>query len=183
MIKRVKRNNKLYIVGYHTQEFREMDQPLTKPIKCRHHQAWLGFGYYFWTGLEFAHYWGVDSKNRTGYYDIYRAEIEEEHLLDATFSEEGYFFFKESIEKVIESFEERGLKVTLGEVQRYLVDVFWPKHGVTGIIYDDLPQKVDFPGRTYSPIPPLYYKKRIQIVVFNSKNISSFELELEAQPC
>lgn len=183
MIQRVIKGENSYIVGYHTQEFRSMDDPLTGPIKCTTNEAWLGFGYYFWTHIEFAHYWGQDSKTRTGQYDIYKANINESNLLNATFSEDGYFFFKNTIDKVIESFKNKGLKVTLAAVQRYLVDEFWPQSGVDGIIYDDLPKKIETNGRTYSVIPPLFYKKRIQIVVFNVKKIINFEIEEEAKSC
>jgi hypothetical protein len=183
MIQRVPtKNGNQLIIGYHTQEFWEDHQPLTAPIKCISPTAWLGIGYYFWTDLEFAHYWGQDSKKkRTGYYDVYWAHIEEENLLNACFSEEGYSLFKESIDEVIQHFRNHGLSITLDEVSRYLADNYWPNMGVTGIIYDDLPQKVASPGRTYSVIPPLYYKKRIQIVVFSVKNIVNFGLEVEHQ--
>jgi hypothetical protein len=183
MIQRIERkNNSQLIIGYHTQEFREDQQPLTRPIMCVSSSAWLGVGYYFWTDIEFAHYWGQDSKKRrTGFYDIYWAHIEEENLLNACFSEDGYFLFKDSIDAVIKHFNDNNLEVSLDEVSRYLADNYWPQMGVSGIVYDDLPQKVTSPGRTYSVIPPLYYKKRIQIVVFNIKNITNFGLELEHQ--
>lgn len=183
MIERVSRGDKSYIIGYHTQEFRSMEQALAVPIMCKTSDAWLGYGYYFWVHLEFAHYWGKDRKKRTGQYDIYSAEIDEENMINACFDEQGYFFFKKSIEDAIEMFKSKGLKITLSEVQRYLVEKFWPTVGVTGIIYDDLPQKIQAPGRIYSVIPPLYYKKRIQIAVFNVKNIVNFEIKLEAQNC
>ena len=53
------------IVGYHTQESRTV--VLTQPKMCVSNEAWLGIGFYFWTHLEFAHYWGNDGKKfRTG---------------------------------------------------------------------------------------------------------------------
>jgi hypothetical protein len=183
MIERITRKEKKYVIGYHTQEFRVKDEALNRPMKCTSNSAWLGFGYYFWVHIEFAHYWGKDSKKRTGQYDIYKAEIEEENLLNMSFSEEGYFFFVDAVEMVINHFKKNGLKISLVAVQRYLLDNFWPAQGITGIIYDDLPTKIDFPGRTYSPIPPLFYRKRLQIVVFDIKNIINFDIFLEAQNC
>ena len=53
--------------------------------------------------------------------------------------------------------------------------------GITGIIYDDKPTNPKNKNRVYSEIPDLYYKKRIQVVLFNLKNISNFELYLENQ--
>lgn len=182
MVERVTNGGRQFIIGYHTQEFRSYQQPLTQPVMCVSSNAWLGIGYYFWTDIEFAHYWGQDSKKRrTGFYDIYWAHIEEDNLINACFSEEGYFLLKDSIDAVITHFQMNNMEVTLEEVTRYLADNYWTQMGVTGIIYDDLPQKVNMHGRTYSVIPPLYYKKRIQIVVFNVKNITKFGLELESQ--
>lgn len=183
MIQRVQtENGNQLITGYHTQEFWEDSRPLTSPIKCVSPTAWLGVGYYFWTEIEFARYWGEDSKKKkTGYYDIYWAHIEEENLLNACFSEDGYLLFRDSIDEVIQHFKNNGLKVSLDEVSRYLADNYWPSMGVTGIIYDDLPQKALSPGRTYSVIPPLFYRKRIQIVVFNVENIVNFGLEAARQ--
>ena len=125
-MQRAKRKDIDYILGYHTQEFRSAQQPLTSPIECRSHEAWLGFGYYFWTEEEFAHYWGKDSKTKTGQYDIYTAYIGEDNLLNSSFNEEGYYFFKDSIEKAIAKFKKEGKRISLEAVHRFLVDEFWP---------------------------------------------------------
>ena len=172
-------NDKIYLVGYHTQEFRPKE--LNYPICCEARNAWLGMGFYFWTEEEFAHYWGQDWKMNTGAYDIYHAEIDISKSINAVFSEEGYFFFREKIEEAISYFRDKGQSVTLQKVHRFLADNIWHKLGVTGIIYDDKPSNRIDKNRYYSEIPDLYYKKRIQIVIFSLENIRNFELFLEEQ--
>lgn len=163
-------NNKEYLVGYHTQEFR-IEGELDAPILCDFRNAWLGSGYYFWTDIEFAKYWGEDFKKRnTGYYDVYSAEIDVEKCLNAVFNEEHYFFFRSCIEKAVNHIQQRNKKVTLKKVHDFLLDNFWKKMGVTGIIYDDLPfNPKNRPERKYSVVEYeeygktkfLYYKKRV----------------------
>src|SRR6476660_5845570 len=83
---------------YHTQESRTA--PLKQAQLCNRSNAWLGVGYYFWIDDEFAHYWGRDTKKgKSGRYDIYKAEVCEEQILNATFNEKEYYFFVRSIEK------------------------------------------------------------------------------------
>ena len=74
-----------------------------------------------------------------------------------------------------------GKVVTLDAIHRYLGDNVWPALGITGIIYDDKPVNPRDKNRVYSEIPDLYYKKRIQVIIFNLKNISNFKLFLENQ--
>jgi len=172
-------NNKEYLVGYHTQEFRQ--QPvLDEPILCDLRNAWLGSGYYFWTDVEFAKYWGEDFKTRnTGYYDVYSAEIDIGKCLNTVFNEKHYFFFLRCIEKAINHFQQKEEKVTLKEVHEFLEYNFWKKLDVTGVLYDDLPSNPkNKPNRKYSVVEYeeygkkfLYYKKRIQVVVFSLDEI------------
>ncbi|MCF2496126.1 hypothetical protein [Dyadobacter chenhuakuii] len=170
-----------HIVGYHTQEFRPMSQPLEKPVKCIAKNAWLGIGFYFWTEIEFAHYWGLDFKIRnTGSYDVYIAHLDTSTCVNSVFDEEGYFFYKEKIEETINHFQTSGMNVSLEQVNRFLSDNIWPQIGVEGIIFDDKPTNPGRnPNRVYSLIPELYYKKRIQIVMFNTKRIRNFAIHLE----
>jgi hypothetical protein len=179
MFKRFKRNNHFYLLGYHTQE--ERDTVLTQPIKSRPEQAWLGVGYYFWLDEKFAHYWGQDFKtHRTGDYSIYKAYIEMDNLLNASFSEADYFLFKNSIEESIKHLKTLGYRnVTLLQVHRYLADRIWTQNNIKGIIYDDLPQNPAQKERVYSEIAPLYYEKRIQVVVFDLSIIHRFQLYLD----
>lgn len=175
-------NGKSFIIGYHTQEYRAQSNPLKKPIKCVGNNAWLGIGYYFWTELEFAKYWGEDFKsNNTGYYDIYKASLNCENCINAVFDEDGYFFFRDKIEETIDHFSKNTLNVTLEQIHCFLSENIWPSLNVEGIIYDDKPINPKKSDRIYSEIPDLYYKKRIQIVLFNLINIRIFELFLEEQ--
>jgi hypothetical protein len=174
--------DKIYIVGYHTQEYRFDSEPLEEPIKCKGREAWLGIGYYFWTEIEFAHYWGQDFKKNTGFYDIYCASLDVDNCINAVFDEEGYFFFRNKIEETIAYFYKEGIRVTLEQVHRFLSDNIWKEFGIEGIIYDDKPiNPSKKTNRIYSEIPDLYFKKRIQIVLFNLKNVRNFALHLEEQ--
>lgn len=173
-------------VGYHTQEFRSDEQPLENPIICNAKNAWLGIGYYFWLELEYAHYWGEDFKkgyNRDpGFYSVYKADLDTEYFLDTVFDEEGYNFFKDSIEASFEKLVLQKKEINLETVNRFLAENIWPVLKICGIIYDDKPnnptQKRD---RIYSQIPDLYYKKRIQVVSFKLENIHNFALHLDEQ--
>jgi hypothetical protein len=182
-VERIHQSDKIYIIGYHTQECRFNSQPLEEPIKCKGRNAWLGVGYYFWTDIEFAHYWGIDFKSKaTGYYDIYKARLDTDKCINAVFDEDGYFFLKQSIEDTISHFEKNGLRITLEAVNRFLADNIWKQIGIEGIIYDDKPTNPSYKeNRVYSEIPDLYYKKRIQIVLFNLKNVRNFAVHLESK--
>jgi len=174
MIHRSITKNIKLLTGYHTQEYRHT-ATLDKPIKAKPEDSWLGVGYYFWLEEEFAHYWGKDKKSKkTGYYDIYKAAIVEEKILNASFDENAYFRFRQIIEETIDHFQTKGKNVTLLQVHRFLSENIWPKIGITGIIFDDLPQNKETKDRIYSYIEPFYYKKRIQVVVFDLQNISTF---------
>lgn len=180
-MERITFKGKNYLIGYHTQEFRGNSPSLEKPIKCKTKIAWLGIGYYFWTEVEFAHYWGEDWKSNTGSYDIYKSLLNIDNCINTVFDEEGYFFFRKNIEDTIDHFREKGIDVTLEQVNRFLADEIWPNLGIHGIVYDDKPVNPRKSDRIYSEIPDLYYKKRIQVVLFNLENIINFELYLEDQ--
>ena len=169
------------VTGYHSQEYRSAE--LTQPIKCFDKKAWLGVGYYFWIEVIYAHYWGEDKKSsgKTQSYDIYRAGLKIENCLNTVFNEEHYLFFKEMIKEAIMYFKNMREPVNLELVNRYLNDKVWTKHGIEGIIFDDKPTNPKNKTRIYSEIPDLYYDKRIQIVIFDMKNINNFELYLEDQ--
>lgn len=181
-MQRISENSKSHLEVFHTQEARS--EKLTAPILCTRSNAWLGVGYYFWTDEEFAHNWGKDSKTRTKFYDIYKVLIDEDKVLNATFNEESYFLFLRSIEKarkhLAKSISE---DISLINVHRFLSDKIWGKLGIKGIIFDDIPKNVVVKGRIYSDIEPLYYKKRIQIVLFDTKNIITFAQYSMDQEC
>ena len=178
--------NNTRVKGYHVQEYRPVE--LKHPLKCCDREAWLGFGYYFWHEVEFAHYWGEDFKIRkndpgakSDSYDIYCADLDIENCLNTVFNEEHYLFFNEVIEEAIEYCQNKREPVTLEAINGFLAENVWPKLGIECIIYDDKPTNPRNKDRKYSKIPDLYYKKRIQIVVFDLKNISNFDLYLEDQ--
>ena len=181
MIKKFNKNNKIYLLGFHAQK--SGNALLRHPKKCTYGDAWLGEGYYFWLEEEFAHYWGqdfkVDYRNSHSYYCIYTAYINKTSILDATFSENGYNLFRTSVEEAISDFKSQGLSLSLEKVHKYLADKIWPKLGITGIIYDDLPQNSQ--NRNYSESPPLFYKKRLQLVVFDLSNIEKFDVYKDMQ--
>jgi hypothetical protein len=165
-----------HLVGYHTQEFRAMSDPLERPIKCKAKNAWLGVAYYFWTEKDYAVFWGQDFKMATGSFDIYKAYLDVEKCINAVFDENGYFFFRDRIEETIEHFKKNKKPVTLDGVNRFLADNIWPELGIEGVIYDDKPINSAKYERIHSEIPDLYYKKRIQVALFDLKNIRNFEI-------
>ncbi len=166
------------IVGYHTQEWR--GDELQSPKKCYRSDAWLGVAYYFWIDLFFTHIWGKQEKtDKTGCYDIYNALIEEGNLLNTVFSEKAYFIFLAKIKETIQHLKSLNVKeIDLEKVNRYLTEKIWvhPLMGIKGIIFEDIPKNNEKEGKIYSEIPPLYYKKRIQIAVYDIKIIHNFEL-------
>ena len=170
-----------YLLGYHTQEHRASDPVLNSPIRCRGKNAWLGVGYYFWTEESYSHFWGLDFKMNTGSYDIYMAKLDVKACINSVFDMEGYFFFREKIEETIAHLNDNGKTLTLEAVHRFLADNIWPDIGVSGIIYDDKPINSKNFERIHSEIPELYYKKRIQVVIFSLKNIHNFTIYLEDQ--
>ncbi len=189
-LKRVLSNGSEFLVVYHTQEYRE-NNSLKEPIKCVMDNAWLGHGYYFWTDLEFAKYWGEDFKlHKNGFYTIYIAHVDTSSCLNAVFDEQHYFFFRNCIEKAVNHFKDNGIEITLKQVHEFLLDRFWKELGITGILYDDLPfNPKNRPNRKYSVIEyhennrmkHFYYKKRIQLVMFDLKNIHRFDCLFDKQ--
>lgn len=182
-LEKINSNGASYVRGFHTQEARY--HRLSFPAKCISKDAWLGEGYYFWTELRFAEYWGESSKNRyTGAYEIYEAWIPLDNLLNAVFDEEGYNFFVSCIEKVTSALEEvHGNVVPIDQVHRYLYDFFWQENNIEGIIYSDTPHNPYRGPQRYSNIllnegknQFFYFRKRIQIVIFESKKIKEFKL-------
>lgn len=167
---------------FHTQD--STHTKLSSAKKCNRGDAWLGVGYYFWVDEEFAHFWGKDSKKRYGKYDIYSAHIDEEGFLNATFSEQEYYFFQKSIEKARKHLVKNlSRPVKLGDVHKFLADKVWPSLNIKGIIFDDVPKNAEAKGRIYSDLLPLYYKKRIQVVVFNEGNILNFAPHILNEKC
>ena len=58
---------------------------------------------------------------------------------------------------------------------------FWLKCGQNLVLKVFKPINPKNKSRVYSEIPDLYYEKRIQVVIFDMKNIRDFDLYLEEQ--
>lgn len=180
-MQRTKIDSKSCLIAYHTQESRA--RKLTEPIICNLADAWLGVGFYFWIDEEFAHIWGKTSKKRLGRYDIYISNVDENKVLNATFNEEEYLFFVRSIEKARKYLAKSLEDISLKSVHKFLADKIWSQIGIKGIIFDDIPHNNEEAGRVYSDIKPLYYKKRVQIVIFDKENIITFAPHILNEKC
>lgn len=152
---------------YHTQEKR--DNKLTAPIICTKDNAWLGDGFYFWVNEDDAVFWGNSSKKRTGEYEIYKAEINLEEILDTVFNREHYYFWIKQIEKAAKNFVKKtGMKPTLKEINDYFCDKdIWSEIG--GIMFQDISSNPN-----HYMVKEFQYKKRIQVAIYNDKIISNF---------
>ena len=96
---------------FHTQEKR--NKQLSKPLKCKKDNAWLGEGYYFWEDEQDALFWGQSSKRDN--YEIYIAQLKKDaEILDTVFNREHYEFWIKQIEKFCKTFiKKTGQKPTL----------------------------------------------------------------------
>lgn len=152
---------------YHTQE--KQAQRLTAPIKTSNPNAWLGIGYYFWDDELSAMEWGRISKKRTGYYEIYKARICSDNILDTVFNRDHYEFWYEQIEKVATRFIKRtGKKPAIKEINDYFQEkASW--NDVEGILFQDIPY-----SENKTLVVKFYYKKRIQLVVYKESIIQNF---------
>jgi hypothetical protein len=159
---------------YHTQE--KWRTILTAPIPTTNQDAWLGDGYYFWYYENDAVWWGRTAKRRTRYYEVYKATVNCENVLDTVFNEDHYTFWIKNIEKAINKYMKSGKNsLTL----KYINDFFKEKgvfEGIDGVLFQDIS---DNPENWI--VKKFQYKKRIQIAVYNLDIISNFALEFEAE--
>jgi len=152
---------------YHTQEKRAIR--LVAPIICTKPNAWLGNAYYFWVYEVDAIQWGHKSKRKTGYFEIYNALINCENLLDTVFGEKHYIFWLKQIEKAAKHITiKTGMKATLKEVNEYFKEKAKWSEITDGILFQDLPISEDL------LVEGFYYRKRIQLAVYNLKIIRNF---------
>lgn len=157
---------------YHTQECRR--KQLSAPIICNRTDAWLGDGYYFWNDEVDAIHWGSKSKNRTGRYQIYKADIDCEDVLDTVFNESHYKFWVKQIEKAASHITKKtGQIATLREINQYISEKAAWSEVATGILFQDLPYSIDLLVANFN------YRKRIQLAVFKLEIINNFALHLE----
>ncbi len=155
-------------VMYHTQEKR--GTRLSEPIICVRDDAWLGNGYYFWHDLDDAEQWGQKSKKKTGWYEIYDADIDCTSILDTVFNEEHYRFWLKQVEKAAKVIVKKtGLKPTIKEINAYFKDRGGWGDEVAGILFQDIPT-----NQTYLLVQQFYYRKRIQLAVYKLEIIANF---------
>jgi len=157
---------------FHTQEKRNKD--LRAPVKCTRSDAWLGDGYYFWDDEIDALKWGHSSKKRTGRFQVYRADINCKNVLNTVFNEEHYRFWVKQVEKAAKHIlRKTSIKPTIKDINDYFKErALWDE--VDGIMFQDLPSNENFLS-----VKALYYKKRIQLAVYNLEIISNFCLYKE----
>jgi len=154
---------------YHTQEKRQ--SRLYQPILCTRRDAWLGHAYYFWDDISDADVWGVKSKSKTGRYEVYKGVIESENLLDTVFSETGYQFFLQTINKVVDVFlKKTGRMPGIPDVCNYLMRVAKWDTILDGVLFSDSPN---------TDIEKFNYRKRIQLALYKPKCLVSFEFVKE----
>jgi hypothetical protein len=159
---------------YHTQEKRVIR--LTSPIICTRNYAWLGIAYYFWENEMDAIHWGHDSKRSTGFFEVYKADINCENILDTVFNEEHYRFWNAQIEKAAKLISiKTGIKATIAEINQYFKEKAKWSETIDGIMFQDLPNSEDLLVRN------LYYRKRIQIAVYNLKIIDNFTYHFDME--
>ena len=159
---------------YHTQEKRR--KQLYSPIVCERKNAWLGLGYYFWNEEVDAIHWGNTSKRATGYYEIYKANIECNNVLDTVFNEKHYSFWVKQIEKAASFIIKRtGVTATISEINQYFNDKAKWSDDIDGILFQDLPFSADL------LVKELNYRKRIQIAIYNMEIISNFAVHFDME--
>lgn len=157
---------------FHTQE--KWQLRLTQPIKSTNPSAWLGNGYYFWDDEIDALDWGKSSKRSTGFFELYIAQIISENILDTVFNREQYEFWTSQIAKIAKTIlKKTGKKPTIKELNEYFLEKGTLSE-LDGILFQDLPSKPE-----KSLVEGLFYKKRIQLVVYNLSIINNFRYKSE----
>ena len=142
-------------------------------------KQWLGEGYYFWQDYEFASEW---TKNYD-ISDIYTVDLDlifgnkqDDDIIDTVFNEIDYYKFVEKIEYFSEKYIKRfGRKPTLREFNNFIIDnkvKLWKD--IVAIRFQDLPTN-DY--LNYLKVKGFFYKKRIQIVVFDIEKIKKYAVE------
>ncbi len=154
---------------YHTQENR--NNRLSEPILCVKENAWLGEAYYFWENEDDAVFWGIKFKTKTGKYDIYKAEIIFDNILDTVFNREHYYFWIKQIEKAAKNFVKKtGSKPTLKEINDFFKEKgIWTN--IDGILFQDISE-----NPVHFMVKEFQYKKRIQLALYHKEKIINFAL-------
>jgi hypothetical protein len=154
---------------YHTQENR--GETLIEPIPCDKHNAWLGKALYFWEEESDALFWGVKFKNKTGNYDVYKADIVSDDILDTVFNRDHYNFWLKQIEKAAKFFVKKtGSKPSLKEINDFFKERnIWSE--IDGILFQDISE-----NPIHFMVKEFQYKKRIQLALYNEEKIYNFAL-------
>ena len=114
-------------------------------------------------------------KRNTGEYEVYKALIDCENVLDTVFNEEHYLFWIDKVEKAIAKLLEYDRrKLSLHELNRLFKKdgVFT---GIDGIMFQDISNNSE-----YWISDKFQYKKRIQLAVYNRGIIKNFGFKFEA---
>jgi hypothetical protein len=166
---------------FHTNQCR--GDALQIPVFGTGKKQWLGDAYYFWQDYEFAEEWGYNriccgeeyKKGELTHFDIYDAELNinfpSDDVIDSVFNEEDYSQFLMNLEKFAMAYKLKfGKKPNLEEFNDYIEDKnIWSS--IKAIRFQDLPANSK---RNYLKITNFYYKKRIQIAVYDVKIITKF---------
>jgi hypothetical protein len=157
---------------FHTQE--KWGVVLTKPIISTNPESWLGSAHYFWYDEDDAHWWGQTAKRRRRYYEVYKATIDCENVLDTVFNEAHYKFWVAAIEKAIAKFLKGNKNITIKDLNDFLRDkgVY---EGVDCVMFQDISNN---PSRWI--VKQFQYKKRIQMAVYNLNIIANFALVFDS---
>jgi len=159
---------------YHTQE--KKGKRLTQPIFCTRDDAWLGDAFYFWDDEIDAIHWGNNSKKRTGYFEIYKAEIDFTDVLDTVFNEQQYKFWVKQLEKAAKFITiKTGFKPTIKEVNQYFKEKAKWSDLADGILFQDLPYCEDLLVKGFN------YRKRIQLAAYDLRIVNNFSFHSEAE--
>jgi len=137
---------------------------------CKRPNAWLGNGYYFWYNEDDSIKWGQESSYyKAGYFEVYKAEIYFDNILNTVFDEEAYNFFLKITEMAAKYFIKKiDIRPTIKQINDYFKEKGIFKD-IDGILFQDIPT-----SKTYTLVENLYYKKRIQLVVYNKDIILTF---------
>jgi hypothetical protein len=159
---------------------------LSIPIYGEGFDQWLGDAYYFWQDREFALQWGFDKKcdesgNAGTKFDVYTCELHfdsiAEEMIDTVFNQEDYENFVRNIERFAKRYSDKfgGKKPNLQQFNSFIKDFkIW--QDIKAIRFQDLPQN---DRKDYLKVSGFFYKKRIQIAVYDRKIIQKFCFHLQ----
>ena len=164
------------ITVYHTNEHRGNEII----VYAEGADQWLGDAYYFWQDFEFAEEWAKSTRNNYKVSDIYTVELDlnfeaGKDVIDTVFNEKHYYKFVEKIEAFAKVYINKfGQKPTLQDFNNFVLDnnlPLWKE--INAIRFQDLPLN---DKRDYLQIKGFFYKKRIQIALFDATKMTKKSL-------